>query len=131
LGGNEVKRATHEQDVIVQWRYGGSETWTDAYVAELAEEWLAGATQKDLTMARGFARNTAVSLRLRRFVGKYLPGRSFRAHNAIGNDRISADASRIDVWVIPTDEERMIAGTRGRCWGFRVTGDCTGCPVSP
>ena len=31
------------------------------------------------------------------------------ARNAIGKDRISADASRIDVWVIPTDEERMIA----------------------
>jgi acetate kinase len=31
------------------------------------------------------------------------------ARNAAGKNRISADASRIDVWVIPTDEERMIA----------------------
>jgi acetate kinase len=29
--------------------------------------------------------------------------------NAAGQGRISADGSRIAVWVIPTDEERMIA----------------------
>lgn len=32
-----------------------------------------------------------------------------KARNAAGRDRISADGSRISVWVIPTDEERMIA----------------------
>jgi acetate kinase len=31
------------------------------------------------------------------------------AQNLRGTGRISADASRTDVWVIPTDEERMIA----------------------
>ena len=29
--------------------------------------------------------------------------------NTAGKGRISADASRVGVWVIPTDEERMIA----------------------
>jgi acetate kinase len=31
------------------------------------------------------------------------------ALNAAGKDRISADGSRVSAWVIPTDEERMIA----------------------
>jgi acetate kinase len=29
--------------------------------------------------------------------------------NALGEGRISADASSVPVWVIPTDEERLIA----------------------
>jgi len=31
------------------------------------------------------------------------------ARNAAGSGRISADTSRVSAWVIPTDEERMVA----------------------
>lgn len=50
----------------------------DADVAELVEAWVGGATQVELSRRLGLAGNSAVSLRLRRFVSRYLPGRSFK-----------------------------------------------------
>ncbi len=40
------------------------------------------------------------------------------ARNAAGTDLVSADGSRVPVWVIPTDEERMIARHTRALLGF-------------
>ena len=50
------------------------------------------------------------------------------ARNAAGKHRISADASRIDVWVIPTDEERMIARHTRSVLGLWGDGSLHGLP---
>ena len=40
------------------------------------------------------------------------------ALNTLGSGRISADGAAVSAWVVPTDEERMIARYIGQSLGF-------------